>query len=671
MIHEVVDAVFAVFRKKAPAVPTVAESKAVVPAGFIAPQTAGQLLNTPRRQKYVAHIWQRTSLSRAQFEWLYLQPIERYAALVQQFPASEAHHHAYMGGMLDHGLEIVAYALKLRQSHLLPIGASPETQAAQAEVWMAGVAYAALLHDLGKVAVDLHVEYEDGRTWHPWYGPITQPYRFQYVKNREYRLHSASTSLLYHQIIDASILDWLSQTPELWAALLYVLAGQFEHAGIVGEIVTRADQASVAQELGGDPAKAMAAPKHALQRKLLDGLRYLVKEELKLNNAGPSDGWLTDEALWLVSKTVSDKLRAHLLSQGVSGIPAKNSAIFDVMQEHAILQPTAQDKAIWSATVRSDESGWSNTFTFLKISPALIWEPDNRPQSFTGSVTASIENADDVGEVKNTAATKRREPGADETLQQTAVQSVKPVPAASQALSADSLDAVFDLLGLDDVTPSENISTDIPQIPDMPDLDTTSITTAEPVVLIKPVKTAKTATPKKPAKARTVAKKPSDENVQPAILAPETPQTSEQAAPAINDDPVTFSGEHFMQWLKGSILSQKLTINDPLALVHTVEDTLYIVTPGIFMRYSQEFPQIQPLANAENLPAWRWAQRQFEHLKIHKKQANGLNIWTCNVSIPQQNKTKKVHGYLLAHPEIILPEILFNNPYLTINKNHE
>lgn len=35
--------------------------------------------------------------------------------------------------MLDHGLEIVAYALKLRQSHLLPAGATPEAQAAQAE----------------------------------------------------------------------------------------------------------------------------------------------------------------------------------------------------------------------------------------------------------------------------------------------------------------------------------------------------------------------------------------------------------------------------------------------------------------------------------------------------------------------------------------------------------
>lgn len=61
----------------------------------------------------------------------------------------------------------------------------------------------------------------------------------------------------------------------------------------------------------------MAAPKHALQRKLLDGLRYLLKEKLKLNQSEASDGWLAEDVLWLVSKTVSDKLCAHLPSQGI------------------------------------------------------------------------------------------------------------------------------------------------------------------------------------------------------------------------------------------------------------------------------------------------------------------------------------------------------------------
>jgi hypothetical protein len=94
--------------------------------------------------------------------------------------------------------------------------------------------------------------------------------------------------------------------------------------------------------LCGDPGKALASPKHALQKKLLDGLRYLLREELKLNRPRASDGWLTDEALWLVSKTVSDKLRAHLLSHGIEGIPSNNTAVFNVLQEHAIVQTTPE-----------------------------------------------------------------------------------------------------------------------------------------------------------------------------------------------------------------------------------------------------------------------------------------------------------------------------------------
>ncbi|MDO7894939.1 TraI domain-containing protein, partial [Pseudomonas aeruginosa] len=156
------------------------------------------------------------------------------------------------------------------------------------------------------------VELADGSTWHPWHGPLRQPYRFRYRDDREYRLHSAATGLLYQQLLNRDLLDWLSGYPSLWAPLLYVLAGQYEHAGVLGELVVQADRASVAQELGGDPARAMAAPKHSLQRKLVNGLRYLLKEELKLNQPEASDGWLTEDALWLVSKTVSDKLRAHL-----------------------------------------------------------------------------------------------------------------------------------------------------------------------------------------------------------------------------------------------------------------------------------------------------------------------------------------------------------------------
>ncbi len=593
----------ALFQRKRP--PSPEPALAGIPKGLMRPESAGSLLATPRRQKLLEHIWQRTSLSRKQFATLYRAPLERYAELVQQFPASENHHHAYHGGMLDHGLEIVAFALKLRQPHLLPAGVPPEDQAAQSEAWTAALAYAALLHDIGKIAVDFHVEHEDGSVWHPWHGPLARPYRFRYRHDREYRLHGAATGLLYYQLLDGDILDWLSAYPALWASLLYVLAGQYEHAGMLGELVVQADRASVAQELGGDPTRAMAAPKHALQRKLLDGLRYLLKQEFKLNQPQASDGWLTQDALWLVSKTASDKLRAHLLSQGIDGIPASNTAVFNVLQEHGIALPTPDGKAIWKATVIS-AAGWSHSFTFLKLSPAVIWEASDRPAAFAGTVQ------------------------------------VEPERSAAQAPAPEAIDVETEEsapVTIESATPT-TVDNNIVELLEL--LDSSSPTTA-------------TTIPHQPLAEPELA--PLSEH-KPADTTPV--QRTHQG----DADP---SGAHFFAWLRQSIQTRRLIINDAKALVHTVADTAYLVSPGVFQRYAQEHLQITALAKQDKLPAWQWIQKRFEKLGLHRKQTNGLNIWHCEVTGPR--KSKRLHGYLLTSPETLFPEIPPNNPYLRLANN--
>ncbi|CAI1238943.1 MobH family relaxase [Serratia ficaria] len=607
---------FALFQRKRPVqAATTAPATATKAKGLMRPEPAASLLATSRRQKLLEHIWQRTSLSRQQFAALYLAPLERYAELVQQFPASESHHHAYPGGLLDHGLEIVAYALKLRQSHLLPAGTTPEDQAAQAEAWTAATAYAALLHDIGKIAVDLHVEMSDGSVWHPWHGPLQHPYRFRYRKDREYHLHSAASGLLYNRLLDRDILDWLSGYRELWAALLYVLAGQYEHAGVLGELVTQADRASVAQELGGDPAKAMAAPKHALQRKLLEGLRYLLKEELKLNQPQASDGWLTQDALWLVSKTVSDKLRAHLLSQGIEGIPANNTAVFNILQDHGMLQATPDDKAIWKAVVTSD-SGWTHMFTLLRLAPALIWEGNERPPAFQGTV--EVVKDDTVTEDASPASPK----AAEQPLQYTGMASTQALSApasGTEAATGDGVDALLDLLGTPDV-----------ELPSM------------------------TASPKEPSAPS------GGQDQEPELPTPAPPS----AAAVKKGTQVLPSGEHFIVWLRQHISTRKLIINDAKALVHTVTDTVYLVSPGLFQRYVQEHPKTAFLAKQENVADWQWIQKAFEKLQLHRKQDSGLNIWTCEVTGPR--KSRRLHGYLLDDSSSLFDEVPPNNPYLTL-----
>ena len=536
--------------------------------------------------------------------------------------------------MIDHGLEIVAYALKIRQTYLLPIGAAPESQSAQAEAWSAAAAYGALAHDIGKIVVDLQVELQDGSTWHPWNGPINQPYRFKYVKSREYQLHGAASALLIHQLLPRTALDWLSRFPELWAQLIYLFAGQYEHAGILGEIIVKADQASVAQELGGNPDRALAAPKQSLQRQLADGLRFLVKDKFKLNQpGGPSDGWLTQDALWLVSKPVSDQLRAYLLAQGIEGVPSSNSTLFNMLQDQAIIQTNAEDKAIWTATV-DNGAGWRNKFTLLKIAPALIWtDPAERPAPYSGSLVVadgntSTEKSETTCEIPIELVEQPQVPEAKMTLRQPAPRVAKP-----STDDQEETDDLYALLGSINSPPEE--------------LDTSHDSSAA-----------------SPTNTR------GEENLQqplgtaePADYAPET--VEDVFMPSRSTD----LGQRFVGWMKSGIAARRLFINDTKALVHTVDGTAMLVTPGIFKRYVQEHPELEKLAQAKETNGWKLVQRAFEKQNLHRKTSKSLNIWTIKVSGPR--KTKELKAYLLQDPTLLFPEQPLDNPSLTVINDAE
>lgn len=141
--------------------------------------------------------------------------------------------------------------------------------------------------------------------------------------------------------------------------------------------------------------------------------------------------------------------------------------------------------------------------------------------------------------------------------------------------------------------------------------------------------------------------------------------TTEPTRPVPTDAPHDRPcGEHFMDWLRHGISTHKLIINDAKALVHTVTDTLYLVSPGVFQRYAQEHPDVAALARADQLTDWQWVQKRFERLQRHRKQVNGLNIWTCEVTGPR--KSRRLHGYLLADPQVLLATLPPNNPYLTL-----
>ncbi|HEY4437231.1 MAG TPA: MobH family relaxase [Lelliottia sp.] len=355
--------------------------------GWLQPESAQILLAGASRQQLIQFIRQSTALPASLFERFWLTPLHRFAELAQSFPASENHHHAHAGGLLDHSLEAACYAARLRQSYLFPPDAAPEDQAAQSERWTTVIIYAALLHDLGKLVTDIEVEDASGQRWFPWHGPLTQPYRFRYLPQRDYLRHPAAAALLLAQFIPPESLDWIAADAAALSTLLNCLNGQYQYAGLAGELVQKADRASVAFNLGGDPVKAIHRPQSSLPQQIIAALRDLLTHEFRLNNPhGGSDGWLTEEALWLVSKNAADAVRGWLLRQGIDSVPQHNVRLFDEMQAYQLLIP-CEDKAIWHCRIEAS-GGWSSELTLLRFSPSLIWEnPQQHPAIFNGSVT--------------------------------------------------------------------------------------------------------------------------------------------------------------------------------------------------------------------------------------------------------------------------------------------
>ena len=199
--------------------------------------------------------------------------------------------------MLDHGLEVILFAAKLRQNYVLPPNAAPEEQAEQKDAWTAATIYLALVHDVGKSIVDIEIHLKGGKRWLAWNGVPTEPYKFKYIKQRDYALHPVIGSFIAHNLIPTEAFDWLATYPEVFSTLMYAMSGHYDKAGVLSEIIQKADQRSVALALGGDITKLVQKPVVSFAKQLVLALRHLVSQKLKISEKGPGDGWLTEDGL--------------------------------------------------------------------------------------------------------------------------------------------------------------------------------------------------------------------------------------------------------------------------------------------------------------------------------------------------------------------------------------
>ncbi len=317
---------------------------------------------------------------------LYEPALTRYVEAVQLQPASQANHHAYLGGLVIHTLEVVEHALKQRQKYLLPKNAVAERILEEEHVWTYGIFAGALLHDAGKLLTLTRICMPDGTTLCPFSQRIhTNSYYSIIFTGSSYSFQTKSSGLMFGflpEIGQKMLSDNIPVLAELTGWLFY----EPYEWGTIGKIVETADTHSVSSNIksGGARKRLPNAHKVPLVERFVRVIRHLIQEKEITFNRNGAAGWIEGDHTYMVCKTVIDAARNQLQSEGSTDIPSDNPKIFTMLQDHGYIVPFSSNRAVWHVTVKA--TNYKHSFTMLKFETSRIFHPSMRPTAFAGSI---------------------------------------------------------------------------------------------------------------------------------------------------------------------------------------------------------------------------------------------------------------------------------------------
>ena len=633
--------------------------------------TADQLYSRLSLHNRLRGIRRKVAIDPQRFEAMYGKPIARYCEVVQLLPASQAHHHAYPGGLIVHTLSVIEYAINERQKYTLPLASEPEVIEAQKNLWTYAVFVAALLHDIGKaVTMAWYIDAAQDKIRNPAAGTLLQQgckhYTLKFRPTQYYKLHERLGLLYLSQLLDSTSLDYLTRDLDIFAEVLGYVSADRASWGSIGAIVSTADQMSVADDLRiasqtGRPRQFAGAELENFGERLLKAFRLLIEERKLAANRPGAILYLSDDQryVYAVAKTIAEKLREKMQALGATDVPADNTRIFDELQQHGLIEATETGHAIFNIHVSIPHANFEQDFTTLKIDSRKLFTVASLPAKMAGSVHESDKAATDSAATPSPATastTVQALPASAAPAAEQNLQPQVPTPSLQQETTPDlQQEAVAPILQIlqqdvtgghalaqDGLPPELQLAAAIDALPDDPFADPPGVALPVPVVAdgVTPV----------PAIAQAEANVP----------VPAGPPVS--PAPPPDTDPQSIV-DGFFAWLWQKIETKKIIVNrsgqPAFVLEHDGTKCLAVVSPKTFADYARDVGLFAK-EGAMSFDEMRQA-AQVVQSAIHKRRANipaGSKQIHYRRPATAQGANAKLSLYLFALEKVQHPDEL-------------
>ncbi|MEY2117126.1 MobH family relaxase [Rhodanobacter sp. FW106-PBR-R2A-1-13] len=287
-------------------------------------------------------------LDAAGFDKLVMPMLRRYLRWVHLLPASANHHHARLGGLATHGLDVAALAA--RNVHNAVLDYDPvytrdlELKANRAMLWPLAAATAGLHHDLGKVLIDQIITCAaTGDVWNPFVGDLltwarahrVDRYAVRWRPGDRLHRHESFGLLLMGAIAGPEVMGALSSLGrDMLESIVLSISGEREEASGLRAMVHQADQTS--SRLDRDSGAAYWSEGNAnvdpVVGRLLDAAATLIRRRAWKFNTPGHPVWVTGEGAYLVWPQAFNSMRQELVAQqkavGVPNDPVEVAEIF-------------------------------------------------------------------------------------------------------------------------------------------------------------------------------------------------------------------------------------------------------------------------------------------------------------------------------------------------------
>ena len=195
------------------------------------------LMQTEERRRLVRMLADNSPLSQSVTGAWWLMPAQTMLERVQDCPAAWNGAYSSPGGFGDLSLGVAVRAVRLVRGMMLPPGATPEEQSAQAPGWVCAVFWAGLFHHLPWLS-QVEGATQSGKIWYPGLHKPDSPWRVRPAKT--VRAQALTGQYMAAKLLPETGMLWLHQWPEASRCLLQFLSGERAGAGVLYSIIMQA-----------------------------------------------------------------------------------------------------------------------------------------------------------------------------------------------------------------------------------------------------------------------------------------------------------------------------------------------------------------------------------------------------------------------------------------------